>query len=63
VKKLCTALVYACPEARIGEVFDLGFAKIFRNVEKCASGTISFECSELWVVGTLRRPFESTASG
>src|SRR5712691_2757507 len=46
----------------IGEVLDFGFAKIFRNGEKCASGTISFEVSELLVVGTFRRPFESTAS-
>ena len=51
--------MYACPEARIGDVFDFGFAKIFRNVAKCASGVISFECSELVVVGTLRNPFES----
>ncbi len=47
----------------IGDVLDFGFAKIFRNVAKCASGTISGECSEACVVGTLRRPFDSTASG
>ena len=44
-------------------MLDFGLAKIFRNVAKCASGTISFECSELFVVGTFRRPFERTARG
>src|SRR5207244_3445052 len=53
---------YALPAAVIGVVVDLGFAKIFRNVLKCASGLMSGDVSEAFVVGTLRTPLEKIAS-
>ena len=46
----------------IGEVDEYLFAKIFRNVAKCASGVSSFDVSDAEVEGTLRKPFESSAS-
>src|SRR5262249_22706593 len=60
--KLWTAFVYETPDAVIGDVLDSLFAKIFRNVAKCSSGVSSFECVDAVVDGTLRRPFESSAS-
>ena len=54
--------MYDTPDAVIGDVPDSGLAKIFRNVAKCASGMISFECVDAVVDGTLRSPFESSAS-
>src|SRR5207245_1647011 len=36
--KFCTRFVYDWPDAMIGDVPECGFAKIFRNVEKRASG-------------------------
>ena len=62
MKNACTAFVYETPDAVIGDVPDFGFAKIFRNVAKCASGMISFDVSDDLVVGTFRRPFDSSAS-
>ena len=53
---------YAFPAAVIGVVFEFGFAKIFRNVLKCASGLMSFDDNDALVVGTLRTPFEKIAS-
>src|SRR5207248_10825238 len=61
VKKLWTWFVYATPEAMIGEVVECGLPKIFRKVEKCGSGWISGECSDSFVVGTLRILFENWA--
>src|SRR5207302_7697228 len=61
VKKFCTRFVYAEPEAMIGEVPECGFAKIFRNVANFASGLISGDVSEAFVVGTLRMSFENCA--
>ena len=46
----------------MGLVFELGFAKSFRNVLKCASGLMSGDVSEAFVVGTFRTPFEKIAS-
>src|SRR6266536_2095934 len=62
VKKFWTALVYADPAAVMGDVLDFGFAKIFRKVAKWASGLISFDVRDAFVVGTFRRPLLSTAS-
>src|SRR5213593_4083914 len=45
----------------IGDVVDLGLAKILRNVAKCGSGLISGEVSDALVVGTLRIRFENCA--
>ena len=47
---------------RIGVVCDFGFAKIFVNVAKCASGFSSFDTAAALVEGTLRMPFENCAS-
>src|SRR5207247_1522296 len=52
---------YALPAAVIGVVVDFEFAKIFRNVLKCASGLMSGDVSDAFVVGTLRIPFEKIA--
>ena len=54
--------MYDAPDAMIGDVDDFGLANILRNVEKCASGISSFECVDAEVDGTLRSPFESSAS-
>ena len=60
--QLANSSWYAAPAAVIGVVVVCLFANIFRKVEKCRSGVISFECSDAFVVGTLRSPFESIAS-
>ena len=44
-------------------VFDFEFAKMFKNVLNRASGLISFEFSDAFVVGTFRIAFEKSASG
>src|SRR5437868_5724688 len=62
VAKLCTRFVYEAPDATIGDVPECGFEKIFRNVEKCASGVSSLECVDAVVEGTLRMSFENSAS-
>ena len=46
----------------MGIVCDFGFAKIFVNVAKFASGLSSFDFAALFVEGTLRIPFENCAS-
>src|SRR5919202_871190 len=48
--------------AMIGDVPDLGFLKIFRNVAKWASGVSSLDVVDSVVEGTLRRPLDSLAS-
>ena len=60
--KFCTAFVYDTPDASIGDVPDFGFAKILRNVAKCASGTISVECVDATVDGTFLIALENSAS-
>ena len=62
VTNVWTRFVNEAPDAMIGDVPDFGFAKIFRNGAKCASGMSSFECVDAVVDGTLRNPFESSAS-
>src|SRR6476659_1434453 len=44
VTNVWTRFVSEAPDAMIGDVPDLGFAKIFKNGAKCASGMSSFEC-------------------
>ena len=62
VAKFCTAFVYETPAAVIGDVDEYLFPNMCRNVAKCASGVSSFDVRDAVVDGTLRRPFESSAS-